>query len=84
MAMDFVDAKSVLVIQHDLSFIVDVDYTALIQSMEDNPEFLNIVRFHKKKNIPFSDWMDLEDEEARKYCSHPFRDEKNYMTFIPH
>ena len=83
MAMDFVDTKYVLVIQHDLKFLLDVDYTGLIQSMEDNPETLKIVRFASFKNMNYHDWSRIENEETKEYCTLPFHDEKNNMTFVP-
>ena len=83
MAMDFVDTKYVLVIQHDLKFLRDVDYAGLIQSMEDNPETLKIVRFSKRPNTAYPAWLRIENEETKEYCTQPFHDEKNNMTFVP-
>jgi len=40
MAMDYVDTKYMLVIQHNLRFIHDVNYTALIRSTEENQDNL--------------------------------------------
>ena len=83
MAMDYVDTKYVIVVQHDLRFILDVDYTALIQSMEDNPETVKIVRFSSFKNMRYKNWLEIEDKETREFCVHPFYDEKNNITYIP-
>lgn len=82
MAMEHVDTKFVLVIQHDLSFIHEINYTALMQSMKENPE-LNIVRFHNRRNIVPQKFYTIEDIKTKKNCTSIFRDEKNGLEFVP-
>lgn len=82
MAMEFVDTKFVFVIQHDLSFIHEINYTALIQSMKENPE-LNIVRFHNRRNIIPQRFFTIGDIETKTNCTSIFRDEKNGLEFVP-
>jgi hypothetical protein len=83
MAMEHVETKYVFVIQHDLRFIHDVNYTALLRSMEENPDTLNIVRFHQRKNIVASAFKMLKEPEGKKNCTSIFRDEKNGLEFVP-
>ena len=83
MAMEFVDTKYVLVLQHDLRFIKDVDLTTLMESMEDNPDLLKIVRFNHHRNSLYVDYLKLEDEEDRDFCTAQFFDEKTGLHFVP-
>lgn len=82
MAMDHVDTKFVFVIQHDLSFVHEINYNALIQSMKENPD-LNIVRFHNRKNIVPQRFYTIENKDIKKKCTSIFRDEKNGLEFVP-
>lgn len=83
MAMDFVDTKYVLVLQQDLRFIHDVDYKAMVQSMEDNPETLHIIRFYTRKNNLSKSQLKIKDEEDKAFCNTIFRDEKNGLEYVP-
>jgi hypothetical protein len=83
MAMDFVNTKYVLVVQHDLRFIHDVDYKAMVQSMEDNPEILNIIRFAHDKNSLHQNYLKLEHVEDKSFCNTIFRDKKNGLEYVP-
>lgn len=83
MAMELVNTKYVLVLQHDLPFVKDVNFTNLIQTMEDHPEVVEIVRFAHFCNFVNLDYQKLENEEDRKFCTEPFSDKKNGIELVP-
>lgn len=81
MAMDFVDTKYILALQHDLIFIKEVNYSALIQSMKENPKELHTVAFANHKNQNPSQFYERK-EGIKEYCCRGFKDEKNGLEFV--
>lgn len=49
-ALKEVDTKYIYLLQHDLLFSQDIDHKAIVKTMEEYPDELQIVRFNQRKN----------------------------------
>ena len=83
-ALQYVNSKYILVIQHDLSFITMFDIQKVIYDMEENDN-IKYVRFNKRKNIKTS-WDALNNlfglqvkQENYTYTRTPCWSDNNHL-----